>query len=85
MRQNDTQYRYFLIRPQDIAYLKFILEAYDGVGILRTLDSKAAVVEIMVAPDYSRVLDDILADLRRETDIEEIDPAPFLGKDTFCK
>jgi hypothetical protein len=28
---------YFIVRPEDIAYVKFIVESYEGVGIIRTV------------------------------------------------
>jgi len=35
-----------------IAYVNFLFEAYEGVGIVRTADAKDGVLEILVAPDF---------------------------------
>jgi hypothetical protein len=59
--------------PGDIAYLKFILESYEGVGVMRTIDRTKAVVVLMIAADF---LDDaraILDSLRAEVSWCEID------------
>jgi len=59
--------------PGDIAYLKFILESYEGVGVMRTIDSTKAVVVLMIAADF---LDDaraLLDSLRAEVSWREID------------
>ncbi|MBI5696267.1 MAG: DUF4911 domain-containing protein [Nitrospirae bacterium] len=35
-----------------IAYVNFIIEAYDGMAVVRTADPEAGLLEILVAPDY---------------------------------
>ena len=74
MQTPDTLARYFRIRTEDIAYFKFILESYEGVGVLSTLDNRAAIVGIRVAPDFNSLFNDLLQDLGREMDIAELDP-----------
>ena len=44
---------FFLIRSERIAYFRFILEGYDGLAILTTLDQRKGLVKVLV-PD-SRV------------------------------
>lgn len=34
-----------------IAYSSFIIEAYDGIGVVRTADPESGLLEILVAPD----------------------------------
>jgi len=34
-----------------IAYVNFLFEAYEGVGVVRTADPEEGVLEILVAPD----------------------------------
>ncbi len=34
-----------------IAYASFIIEAYDGMGIVRTADPEGGLLEVLVAPD----------------------------------
>ncbi len=41
-----------------IAYVNFIVEAYDGMAIIRTADPEAGLLEVLVSPDYE-------ADFRR--------------------
>ncbi len=35
-----------------IAYVNFLFEAYEGVGIVRTADPEEGILEILVAPDF---------------------------------
>ena len=43
---------YVRVRPEDIAYVKFIFESYEGVAVVRTLDRHAAHLVVLVAPDF---------------------------------
>jgi hypothetical protein len=43
---NDLAKRYFRLSRREIGYLRFILESYDGLAFVRTLDPREALVEI---------------------------------------
>ena len=36
---------------RNIAYASFIIEAYDGIGIVRTADPESGLIDVLVAPD----------------------------------
>ncbi len=76
----DTHSRYFRVHREDIAYLKFIVESYEGMAVVRTKDRHEAVVELMVAPGWEKDLEEVLEGLRREMTIEPLEPACFLTK-----
>ena len=46
------------IRPDRIHFLKFILEGYDGLGLLTTLDANQGVMVLSAPP---RALDELFA------------------------
>ena len=52
--------RYFVISPSEIHILRFILEAYEGIGLITTMDSDLGLVELNIAPgceeDVAKVL-----------------------------
>jgi len=58
------------VQPKDIDYINRIIEAYDGLGLVHTLDRKAGIVTIHVTPDTIADVRDILDDL--EVEIEFI-------------
>lgn len=62
------------IPPEEIAFLSFVLESYEGVAIARTVDPLQGIVELMVSPDYQEEMREILKDLSREFPIKEINP-----------
>jgi hypothetical protein len=53
--------RYFLISPQEICYLRFILEGYEGAAVVTTLQPESGLVQLSIAPgcedDVQRILD----------------------------
>ncbi len=63
------------IPPEQIAYIKFIFESYEGVGIIRTVDRKKAAIVLLAAPDFAETAENILESLRREVPLVEI-PRP---------
>ncbi len=69
---------YLRLRPADIAYVKFILESYEGVGVMRTIDRAAALIVMIVAADFEQDARAMLQSLRAEVPWEEV-PSPAAG------
>jgi len=66
--------RCFLIPRQQIAYLRFILESYDGLVFMRTLDADRAVVEIAYSPTHAADAEKLIRAMEQETGMTEIPP-----------
>jgi phage tail protein X len=67
--------RYFRVSRHDLVYLKFILEAYEGLAVLSTVEREGAIVRIGY-PDFSAVdVDALLLALSGEIEIKEV-PMP---------
>lgn len=60
----------YRIDPRQIHYLQFILEAYEGVATLTTLDAREGRVQLAVPPggeaDARRVMEALEGELGRE-------------------
>ena len=85
---------YFEVRTEDIAYVKFVIESYEGVGLIRTvlrqaqqgegnrtLERKKALIVVLLVADF---LDDgraLLASLQREIPLTEIPRPAEVGDD----
>ena len=52
--------RHFIISPRQIHYLRFILEAYEGVGVVTTVDPRLGLVRLSIAPGCEDVMERIL-------------------------
>jgi len=76
---------YFKLRPEDIAYIKFILESYDGVGIIRTVDRKRAVIVALVVEDFLATARALFASVKNEIEIAEIPRPAEIGDDWLMR
>ncbi len=61
--------------PEHIAYVKFIFESYEEVGIIRTVDRKRSVIVLLAVEDFVDVARAILDSLKQEVPLAEI-PRP---------
>ena len=57
---------------RQISFVKFILEGYDNVAVVTTLDAGAGLVLLTVAPGCDRLVEDILHSLTDEVEIVSI-------------
>ena len=48
---------YFYINPKEIYFFKFILEGYDGLGVINTLDRERGLIRVIVPECQSEVFD----------------------------
>jgi len=57
---------YLRVSRHEIAYVKFVIESYEGVAVTRTLDRHAATVVVLAAPDLvqdaRRIIDALAAE-----------------------
>ena len=60
------------IDPRDICFLNGVLEGYDSMGVLRTLDSSRGLVEILASPCYQDEIYKLLNSLQAEMPIKFI-------------
>ncbi len=74
-RGNPETVEIFLeLPPEDIVFVKLIVEAHEGLGVLRTLDRKRAVIVVMVAADMEADTRAMLASLQDQVPWVEIPP-----------
>jgi hypothetical protein len=76
---------YLRLAPADIALVKFLFESYEEVGIVRTIDRQAAVIVVLVLPDFLDVARAILDDLHGHIAFTEIDAPPFPADDWLMR
>lgn len=64
-----TTEHYFRIDRRDISYLRFILEAYEGIAVLTTVNARDGVVKVLIAPGSEPLVAGVLDALRASQDI----------------
>jgi hypothetical protein len=69
---SDAICRYFRVRHRDMVYLKFILEAYEGMNTMSTVDNVAGIIRIAVMPGFGEDMDALLADLGGHVTMEPV-------------
>ncbi len=62
--------KYYRVDRREIAFIKFVIESYDGVGTLSTLDPRAGLVVLRIPPGCEGVVDGIVSDLKQTILIE---------------
>jgi len=63
-----------------MVYLKFILEAYEGMNVMSTVDNVAGIIRVAVMPGFEDDMDELLAELGRQVEMEPVEwgePAEF--------
>ncbi|MFH1079527.1 MAG: DUF4911 domain-containing protein [Pseudomonadota bacterium] len=71
---------YFRIQRKDVALLKFILEGYEGLATVTTVNPAAAHVQISAPADFSAEVAEIIRAVQKEfsfTGFEAIDREVF--------
>ncbi len=58
--------KYLRLRSQDVALFKFVIEGYEGLATVTTIERRAAVIRISVPGESSRQVDEIIAAIIRE-------------------
>ena len=65
-----TETRYYRVDRRQIAFIKFIFEAYDGVATLTTMDPTKGIVALHIAPHCMAQVAEILRNLKKEIMIQ---------------
>lgn len=72
--------KFFKVNRRDMVYLKFILEAYEGMNVMSTVDNVAGIIRIAVMPGFEADMDELLAELGKVVQMEAVDFKAGEGK-----
>jgi hypothetical protein len=81
----DLELIYLETPPENIAYVKFIFESYEYVGIIRTLDRKRSVIVLLAMRDFAATARAIVASLHQEIPLRELTPPLPITGDWFMR
>lgn len=68
--------KHYLVRPRDIYLLRFILEGYDGLAVVTTLNRESGLVQISIAPGCEDELEQILTAENSGLDVKPVNIRP---------
>jgi hypothetical protein len=63
----------YRLQPTHIHFLRFVLEGYEGLGLLTTLDPERGVVRLSIAPGCEADLGELMRALASEVPMEPCD------------
>ena len=67
----ETIKKFLRIDRREICFLKFILEAYDGIATLTTIDAHQGIVLLRIAPGCEGDVEEVLQDLKKDMIIDD--------------
>lgn len=62
----ETIKRRFRVERKEINYLRYTIESYDGMAVVRTIDPQQACIEIQIAPGCEALISKLLDSLRKK-------------------
>ena len=71
-RQSEAIEIFIKIRPADIAYFNFTIDAYEGLSSVRTMDGKIGLIKILVPVAFIEEVKKLLQAIKEEIGFLEI-------------
>ncbi len=78
----ELQVIYLEVPPEHIAYVKFIFESYEEIGIIRTIERHKAIIVLLAMPDFTDIARAILQSIKKDVPLREI-PCPADTQDDW--
>lgn len=70
----ETIKKFFRVDRREIAFLRFVFEACEGIASMRTIDGPSGTVLFSISPGCEHEVDAVLHDLSKEIMIESAVP-----------
>jgi hypothetical protein len=64
--------KWFKIKRKNIALVQFIIEAYEGMATVTTMDPHLAIIQVSIMPDFLQEIIIILESLKNKYQLKEI-------------
>ena len=74
-----TSRLYYRVDRRQINLVRFTFEAYEGVGVVSTLDAATGLIVLSIAPGCESIAMDIMRDLGRQLRVETVEPEENTG------
>ena len=76
MHPYNKELVFIKLPPEHIVTIKFIMESYEGLGIIRTLNAERGRLVIIAPSDSMQTLHELLHSLKGEISLEILDTIP---------
>ncbi len=65
--------KWLKLKRNKIAPVQFIIEGYEGMATVTTMDPHAAIIQVSIMPDFISETNHLLESLKKKYHLEEID------------
>ena len=65
----ETNRSVFRVERKDICYVQSIIESYDGMGFVSTIDPHGAIIEIRIPPGCEADIQELIESLNRHDNV----------------
>lgn len=65
--------KYYRVKPSDIVFIRYILEAHDGLAVISTLPEAKDTIVLRIAPGCEEDVLQIVSGLKNEISMEALD------------
>jgi hypothetical protein len=72
MQPKEIAVRNFKIDPKEIVFIKAVLESYEGMVVMRTLEVGKPVIELLIAHDFAPTIGRVIGELQSQVLMEEV-------------
>jgi hypothetical protein len=81
----DVDPIFLRVAREDIVYIKFLVESYEGIGIVRTLDRHAAIIVVLAPPDAAATARALIGEIGATIPCREIPWPPEASDDWLLR
>ncbi len=71
--------QHYRVDRRKIAFIKFILEGYDGIAMMRTVDPAKGNITLHIPPGCEKHVNAILQDLKKNINMQVLVSTPSKG------
>jgi hypothetical protein len=64
--------KWLKLNRKDIVLVQLIIEGYEGMATVTTIDPHAAIIQISIMPDFIQEIINVIEDLKNKYKLEEI-------------
>ena len=64
--------KYYKLKRKDISIIQFIIEGYEGMATVTTIDPQAAIIQVSIIPDFLSEIKNVINDLKNKYQMEKI-------------
>ncbi len=65
--------KWFKIKRNRIALVQFVIEGYEGMATVTTINPHAAIIQVSIMPDFIQEITNLMENLKNNYQLEEIE------------